>query len=235
MSGTGLAQTTNTFAFNPSLGETTLWAFSRCGVRRTAVTQEHFADARTTANMILSDWANEQPNLWTVELISLPLVQNQATYNVPANVILMLDAYIQINNGALPIDLYMYPISRTEWAAFPDKITAGRPTVYWFDRLIAPTVTLWQPPSDASWTFYYYAVRQMQDAGLANGGTVEVPYYFLKAFGDRLAAELAVMYAPERAEALMALADKSWEKAAKRNAEDVPLFITPGMQGYYRS
>lgn len=235
MSGTGLNQTTGTFAFSPSLGELVLWSFSRCGVRRPAITQEHLADARTTANLILSDWANEQPNLWTVDLQTVAITQNQATYTVPADTVLILDAYLTVSNGgATPIDLYMYPISRTEWAAFPDKTTAGRPTVYWFDRLIAPTVTLWQPPSDASWIFKYYRVRQMQDAALSNAATVEVPYYFLKAFGDRLAAELAVMYAPDRAEALFMLAAKSWTKASDRNAEDVPLFVVPGMQGYFR-
>lgn len=234
MSGTGLGQTTGTFSFNPSAGEIVLYAFARCGLRRTQLVAEHYADARLATNMILSDWSNRQPNLWTVELNTVSCVQGQATYTVPANVVLVLDAYLRITSGSTYQDYFMYPISRTEWAAFPDKTTPDRPTVYWFDRLIAPSVTLWQPPDSSSYSFQYYAVRQVQDAALANGGILEIPYYFLNAFACRLSAELAVMYAPERAIPLMAEAEKAWQIAANRNAEDVPLYLTPGLNAYYR-
>ena len=235
MSGSGLNQTTGTKTFNPSLGESVLYAFSRCGIRRSAVTKEHLADAKMAANLVLSDWANEQPNLWTVDEQTIQCVENQATYSVPADTILILDAVLGISpTAADPIELYMYPISRTEWMAFPDKTTAGRSTVYWFDRLIAPTVTLWQPPSDPSWVFKYYRVSQMQDADFSNAATLQIPYYFLRAFTDALSAELAVMYAPERAVALRGAADISWRKAANRNAEDVPLYFTPGLTGFFR-
>lgn len=235
MSGSGLNKTTGTKAFSPSLGEMVLYCYSRCGIRRTAVTREHMQDATTAANMVLSDWANEQPNLWTVDEQTVALTEGQAQYSVPADTILILDAVIEVATGTeTPIDLYMYPISRTEWMAFPDKTTPGRPTVYWFDRLLSPTVTLWQPPSDPSWMFKYYRVSQIQDAALGNAATLEIPYYFLRAFGDALSAELAIMYAPEKAVALRAAADISWKRARDTNAEDVPLWVTPGLDGLYR-
>lgn len=235
MSGSGLGKTSGTTSFNPSLGEMVLYCYSRCGIRRPAIVREHLQDAVMAANMVLSDWANEQPNLWTVDEQTVALTQGQAAYSVPADTILILDAVMEVATGpATPIDLYMYPISRTEWMAFPDKTTPGRPTVYWFDRLLSPTVTLWQPPSDPSWVFKYYRVSQIQDAVLSNGQTVDIPYYFLRAFSDALSAELAIMYAPERAIPLRAAADISWAKARDRNAEDVPLWITPGLDGLYR-
>ena len=238
MAGEALNTISGTTAFNPSLGEATLYAFGMCGLRRTQLTAQHLFDARTAANLVLSDWANDQPNLWTVDLqtIAAPTFQQGvSTYSVPASTILILDAYLTVSSGgAAPIDLYMFPISRTEWAAFPDKTSQGRPTVYWFDRLIAPTVTLWQPPSNASWIFNYYRVRQMDDANLDNAGTIEIPYYFLKAFVTALAAELAPLYAPERAIALEAKAEKVWMKARNRNRESVPLYITPGLTSYHR-
>ncbi|OYV98524.1 MAG: hypothetical protein B7Z68_00740 [Acidobacteria bacterium 21-70-11] len=192
-------------------------------------------DARIAANMVLSDWANEQPNLWTVQEQIIPCVLNQGQYAVNPTTILILDAFLRQNAGQPnQFDFYMYPISRTEWAAFPDKTTPGQPTVFWFDRLDSPTVTIWQPPNNATWEFHFYSVNQFQDADLGNSGTLQLPYYFLKAFADRLSAELAVMYAPDRAMPLMNLAKESWQKASDRNAETVPWQITPGLSGYYR-
>lgn len=236
MSGSGLNQLSGTYSFNPSLGETVLYAFSRCGIRRPALTVEHMQDARIAANLVLSDWSNDQPNLWEVTETVIPCVENQAVYQVAPTVMVMLDAFLRMNPGqSNQFDFYLYPISRTEWAAFPNKVTPGRPTVYWFDRLMQPTVTLWQPPTDASWEFHFYSVGQFQDVNLANAGVLPIPSYFLKAFADRLSAELAISYAPERAEPLMALADRSFKKARDRNVEEVPVFIVPGLNGYFRT
>lgn len=235
MSGSALNQLSGTYNFNPSLGESVMFAFARCGIRRTEITAEHMQNARICANMILSDWSNEQPNLWEVTETVIPCVVGQSLYTVNPNTIVMLDAFLRKNPGTSEqFDFYMYPISRTEWAAFPDKTVEGQPTVYWFDRLLAPTVTLWQVPNDSSWEFHFYSVGQFQDANLANSGTLQIPYYFMKAFSDRLSAELAVMYAPDRAIPLMNAAMMSWQKAADRNVESVPVFVMPGLSGYTR-
>lgn len=227
--------TSGTYTFDPSLGESVLYAFARCGLKRTEVTTEHMVNARIAANMIQSDWANEQPNLWTVEEQIIPCVAGQSQYTPADTTILVLDAFLRENPGGPgQFDYYLYPISRTEWSMFPNKTIEGRPTVYWFDRITAPTFTAWYVPNDPTWEFHLWTVNNFQDAELTNGKTLQVPYYFLKAFSDRLAAELAVIYAPERAMPLMAVAERSWQKAAERNAEMVPLYITPSLTGYYR-
>lgn len=234
MSGT-LGGTSGTFSYQPSNGQFVLYAFARCGLRGPQLQAEHMRDAGVAMNMVLSDWANDQPNLWTVDLQTVSTVYGQAVYTVPENTVLMLDAYLELNPGTSnPIDLYMQPISRTEWAQFPNKVQVGRPTVYWFDRLIAPTVTIWQPPDSAGYTFNYYRVRQIQDSNLANAQTPEIPYRFFKAFSDALSAELAVIYAPERAVALAQAAKLTYDRAREMDSERVPLAITPGLSAYTR-
>jgi hypothetical protein len=57
---------------------------------------------------------------------------------------MILDMYISY--GSPSTDRLIFPISRSEYAAYPDKTTQGTPTVFWFDRLIAPTFTLWPVP-----------------------------------------------------------------------------------------
>jgi len=231
-----LGGTSGTFNFNPSASSLILHAFSRCGIRGPQVQAQHILDARNALNFIQADWANDQVNLWTVELITVPLVYGQAQYAVPSNVILILDAYLERNAGsAVPIDTYMYPISRTEWAAYPDKVSPGTPTVYWFDRLLSPNVTIWQPPVNATWTFNYYACRQIQDVSVANAGQVEIPYAYLKALSDALSVELAIMYAPERVAMLQPIAAQSYARAKEMGSERAPLYFTPGLSGYYRT
>ena len=121
-------------------------------------------NARLAANLLLVEWSIEVPNLWTVDLQTTNLIAGQATYDVDPTTVAILDAYIDIPNGnGTYTGLIIYPISRTEYASLPEKAQQGRPTVFWFDRLISPTITLWNVP-DPSQTYVlrYYRVRQIQ-------------------------------------------------------------------------
>jgi len=218
------------------MGEIVLYAFGLAGVRRTAILQEHMADARMAANLMQAHWANKGPNLWTVDLITETLVAGQATYPVDGSTIMILDAYIRTANGSGdPIDRPITPISRTDYASFPNKLSEGYPTVYWFDRLISPTITLWQVPNDGqAYELRYYRFRQIQDAGYASGMNVEIPTRWFPAFAVGLAEWLAVTYAPDRADALSKRADALYDAAATQDVENAPTYITPGLGGYYR-
>ena len=230
-----LGGTSGTTSYAPSSSELVLYAFGRCGLRGPQIQAEHMRDARTAANLILTDWANDQPNLWTVALQTISCVSGQITYTLPVNTILVLDAYIEMSPGsAAPTDLYLYPLSRTEYSQLPNKVSPGRPSSYWFDRTLTPTVYMYQPPSSSTWTLNFYTVRQIQDMNFANAQQPELPYPFLTAFADALSAELAVIYAPERAQALMAAAGASYIRAHEMNSERTPLYVIPGMNSYYR-
>ena len=105
--------TSGTYNFNPSLGELTLYAFNLCEVRNTAIAQEHMESSRMAMNMMLSNWSNRGVNLWAVDLQTISLVQGQATYSVPDNTVVMLDAYCETTTGSQPIDRIILPVSRT--------------------------------------------------------------------------------------------------------------------------
>src|ERR1700761_3540837 len=123
------------------MGEAVLYSYGYAGVKRTALTQQHFADARMATNTMLLMWSARGVNLWQVDLQTIPLARGIAEYKVPSNTIVMLDAYITLNNGAGEIDRLILPISRTEYASYANKRSPGFPTTYWFDRLLSPTVT----------------------------------------------------------------------------------------------
>lgn len=227
--------TSGTYAFNPSLGELVLYAFNGAQVRNTAITQAHMESARIATNLLLARWANEGVNLWAVDLITTPLVQGQATYAVDPSTVVILDAYMVTNQGSSSTDRIILPISRTEYASYPNKQTQGFTTVFWFDRLIDPNVTLWPVPDGTSAQYLkYYRVRQIQDAAFTGGQTVEIPYTWLEAFSDALTYRLARIWNPVIAPALKPIADESYNIAAAQNVETSSFYISPGISGYYR-
>jgi hypothetical protein len=227
-------QTTGTYDFAPSMGETVLYAYGLCGIRRTELLQAHFADARMATNLIMSRWSAKGVNLWQVDKQSVTLTQGCSTYPVPSNTIVMLDAYITLNNGGAAIDRLILPISRTEYASFPNKKQQGFPTVFWFDRLLSPTLTLWPVPDGTVSTFNYYRLRQTQDSEMAGGLNVEVPIYFLEAYALGLAWRLALIWAADRAPSLKALADEAYGDAINQNVETAQFYVSPMIGGYYR-
>jgi hypothetical protein len=391
--------TSGTTNFNPSLGDLTIDAFSRCQVRPPQITADHMYQARVSAQLLFSEWSNRQVNLFNVQLLSFALVPGVPSYALPNNVVTVLDCYVRqfqlggpinqipafatqsgqaavtvtlanhglsagywvsviipvsvgglviqgqyqaatiidannftitaampaagtatggqvpafttiagssqvsvnlaahglspqgifavqvplyiggitlsggytilsvtdannfvidgvntagaaqslvLENGAncqiatqatgnTPLDFYLYPISRMEYAAQPSKTTQARPTTFWFDRIIPPQLTFWQTPdANGPYTLFYYAVVQQQDAVMANGVTLALPYRFYEAYASGLAARLARKYAPALAAELKAEARQMWEEAAQQDVEQTPLYIFPGAQSYFR-
>lgn len=225
--------TSGTYLFAPSLGEVVLNAFARIGVRRTEIEQSHLADARIEANLLLARMADSEPNLWTVDLLNISLVQGTTTYSVPPETVMILDAFIRY--GSPNTDRSIYPISRSEYATYPEKSLQAFPTVFWFDRLIAPTVTIWPvPDGNGPYTLYYYRVRQIQDAEFANAQNIEIPYLWLDAFTAGLSYRLSRIYAPQLEGPRKMDADEAWRLAAGQDVENVNLVFSPGLSSYFR-
>jgi hypothetical protein len=226
--------TSATYNFNPSLGELTLYAFNLVGLRPTAITQEHMAAARMAANLTLSRWSAKGVNLWAVDLQTITPVQGTATYTVPSNTIAMLDTYVTTGSGSGTTNRLIMPISRSEYASYPNPAQQGFPSTYWFDRLLSPTVTFWPTPDGNESLISYYRVRQIQDSQFADATTVEVPVYFLDAFALAMAWRLALIWAPSKVDVLKTLAEESYMDAASQNVETAQQYISPMITSYYR-
>jgi len=229
--------TSGTYAYNPTLGEIVLYSFNLVGVRNTSLTEEHMIGSRMAANLLLADWSNQTPNLWKVDQVVVPLVAAQATYTVDPKTVMILDAYMTISNGLSPaIDRIILPISRSEYATYPNKTQQGFTTVFWFDRLIAPTVTLWPVPDGTSAQFLtYYRVTQMQDADFTSGQTVDIPYRWLNAFADGMAVQLGRSWAPASVAVNKGFADASYQRAFSQDTENTPFYLSPMLSSYYRN
>lgn len=224
--------TSGTYTFNPSPGELTIYAYHLIGVRPSALLQEHLDSARTAMNMMLANWSNKGVNLWQVTQVTTPLVAGTATYTVDPSTVVMLDAYIA--SGSPEIDRIITPVSRTEYASYPNKTQEGFPTTFWFDRLLSPTVTLWPVPDGTQTSLKYYAVLRIEDVNMNGTEQVDIPPIWLEAFAYGLAMRLAMIWAPDKVVALKGLADEAYDIAAAQNVETAAFYLSPQISGYWR-
>jgi hypothetical protein len=225
-----------TFSFAPTNGELVLSAFERVQVRAPELRQEHMFSARRELNFLFGQWANQQVNLWKVVRTQTTLTQGTATYSITPQTVMVLDASIVLNFGtANESRRYITPISRTEYLSFANQQVPGPPTVYWFDRLIAPTITFWPiPDGSGPYTFDWFGCVQMFDANMSAGETPDVPYRWFDCIVAGLAHRLAKIYNPQLEPIRKTDADDAWRIAATQDTENVPLMLAPGIANYYR-
>ena len=144
----------------------------------------------------------------------------------------MLDAYIEYGSPA--IDRIILPVSRTEYASYPNKTQQGFPTIFWFDRLLSPTVTVWPVPDGNQTSLKYYRVIRIQDANMNGTENVDIPPIWLEAMAYGLAERLAMIWAPEKVQLIKPIADESYGIAAAQNVETASQYISPQIAGYFR-
>lgn len=223
------------YDFAPSGGEIIMNAYQRIAIRPTELLSTHLQSAVMELNLLLARMSNQQPNLWTVDLQSLPLTQSTASYSLPAETVMITNAYVSVGTGTDRVDTLIWPLSQTEYASISNKSAEGKPTTFWYNRTISPTITFYLvPDGNGPYTVNYYRVRQIQDATIGDGVNVEVPYLWLDALVAGLSHRLARLYRPELEQIRKADADEAWTIAATQNVENVALNITPSIGGYFR-
>lgn len=234
--------TTGTYVYNPSAANIVTAAFGMIQIRRPELTTAHLLDAAEACNLLMVDFSNRNPHRWAMETQTQTLSIGAPTYTLTGRTLAVALATVTQSG----IDRVLGPISATDYAALPNKTQGGPPTSYFFNLQVVPTVTLWPIP-DATYlatsaTLTLTTFRQMQDVDLTGGQTLDSPYRFLDALTTGLAFRLGHIYpdAIIKAKGQGALADleQLYEKrmliACARDRQRTPLFLTPGLGGYFR-
>ena len=150
-----------------------------------------------------------------------PAYEYDYQYTLPADTIDLLDHVIRTDAGntTTQADLTISRIGVSTYASIPNKLTTGRPIQVFIERLITPRINLWPVP-DTSYTFVYFRMRRVQDAG--NGAeTPDIVFRFLPCLVAGLAYHIA-MKVPElapRIEMLKAVYDEQYALAAGEDRE----------------
>ena len=186
--------TSGTTDFNLAIDEIVEEAFERCGMQMTSGYQ--LTSATRSLNLLFLDWANRGLNLWTIEQATAALVKGTTEVAPGADTVNVLSAVIRDTVGGQQQDVSIDRISRSEYLNVPNKLTEARPTQYYVQRTITPTIFLW-PAADKAYTLVYYRIRRMQDAG-AYTNTTDVNFRFLPCLASGLAYMISLKYAPDR-------------------------------------
>tara|TARA_B110000503_G_scaffold18712_1_gene27686 strand:+ start:1258 stop:1923 length:666 start_codon:yes stop_codon:yes gene_type:complete len=208
--------------FNLDVAEAIEEAYERCGMEvRTGYDAK---TARRSLNLMFADWANRGLNLWTVTETTQALTVGTGAYTLAPDVVDILE--VVLRRGG--IDYEIERIGRGEYATLPDKTTQGRPSQFYFDRTISPTINLWAVPDSATDVLVYYYVRRIQDADILQN-TFDLPFRFFPCMVAGLAYYLAMKRAPERVQMLKAIYEEEFQRAADEDEDRVPLKLQPSI------
>lgn len=229
--------TSGTTAFSPDLTELFEEAYERAGIEIRS--GYDLRTAQRSFNILTTEWANRGVNLWLIQEGSIALTTGTATYNLPSDTIDLLDHVIRQNPGNITtqIDINISRISGSTYSTIPNKLSRGRPIQVYINRQSGeatptgvqyPTITVWPVPPDNTYTFVYWRLRRIQDAG-TGVNTADIPFRFIPALVSGLAYYIA-MKRPESAQMLPMLAaeyTRQWDLASEEDREKAPVRFVP--------
>lgn len=143
------------------------------------------------------------------------LVDTQATIDILSGVVR--------RSGS---DLSVTRISRDDYLSIATKTTAGRPTQFYVNRQITPTVQVWPEPENSTDIFIYDRLVRIDDADTAVD-TVQVPFRFYPCLAAGLAYYIALKKSPERVQLLKGLYEEEFVRAAEEDRDKASLNLVP--------
>jgi hypothetical protein len=223
-----------TTAFNLDFTEIAEEAWERAG--REMRSGYDLRTARRSMNLMTIEWQNKGINMWTIDEGYINLVQGQATYDLPADTIDLLEHVIRTGQGSVSTqtDLTITRISVSTYATIPNKLQQARPIQMWIERLRDnPRVTVWPVPEQGTalspyYILKYWRLRRIDDAG-TGVNTADVNFRFLPALTAGLAYHIALKIpeAIDRVPMLKAVYDESFELAAGEDREKAAIRFVP--------
>jgi hypothetical protein len=221
--------TSGTTAFNMDLTELVEECYERCGSELR--TGYDLRTAGRSLNLMFSQWANKGLNMFTYEQGMINLIPGQATYNLPADTVDLLEHVIRTGAGSqsTQADLTITRISVSTYATIPNKLQQARPIQVWIERLDTPRITVWPVPDNSQpYVFVYWRLRRMQDAG-TGVNTMDMPFRFYEAMTAGLAYHLALKIpgAMDRLPILKQQYDEAWDLASSEDREKAAVRFVP--------
>jgi len=122
-------------------------------------------------------------------------------------------------------------LSRSEYLNLPNKTQTGRPSQFFLDRQISPTLKLWPVPENNTDIVKFDRLVRMDDADDYTN-TLQIPFRFYPCLAAGLAYYLAIKRAPQRIEILKAIYEEEFNRAMLEDRDRASLQITPSFSYY---
>ena len=211
--------TSGTTAFNLDFTEIAEEAWERAGSEMRS--GYDLRTARRSMNLLTIEWQNRGINLWTIDSGTVSLTTGTSQYTLPADTIDLLEQAIRTDSGntTKQSDINISRISVSTFSSIPNKFTRGRPIQVWIERLTdAPKINVWPVPDSNDYTFVYWRMRRVEDAG-SGIETADMNFRFLPCLVAGLAYNIA-MKTPDLAPRLDMLKAEYEAQFALASGED---------------
>lgn len=126
------------------------------------------------------------------------------------------------------IDITLNRFSQAEWLHTPNKTgTLGRPAQFYYQHTNQPKVYFFPCPDNSQpYTFVYYAIRRIQDAG-GFTNTADVNFKFLPCMVSGLSYFLAMKKAPDRMVVLKQVYEEDFKRIADFDRDRASYYAVP--------
>ena len=158
-----MATYSTTKNFDLQIDEIAAEAYERCGIE--IRDGYDLNTAKRSFNILLAEWANRGLNLWTIQETNKTLTaaaQSVTGSDLYGSTATAAEAIIDVTDVVIndaTSDYATTSISRSTYFNLPNKATSGRPSQYYFQREINPTLFLYPAvPSSGTYTLKYYAM-----------------------------------------------------------------------------
>tara|TARA_R100000808_G_C2112613_1_gene126246 strand:- start:60 stop:752 length:693 start_codon:yes stop_codon:yes gene_type:complete len=224
--------TSGTYTFDLDLADAMEEAFERAG--RELRSGYDYRTARRSLNLLMLEWQNRGLNLWTVRNTTQALTAGTTSYTLSADVLDIVEGYIRTDAGDVTkqFDQAMTRISVSDYSQLSNKLTKSKPLQYYVER--SPTgiiIHVWPSPDDqATYTFGYYYMQRIEDAGSPASNNMDVPARFLPCLVAGLAYQISMKFpdSAPRSQFLKADYEEQFTLAADSDRGKASLFISPG-------
>tara|TARA_R100001510_G_C7638916_1_gene196718 strand:+ start:612 stop:1280 length:669 start_codon:yes stop_codon:yes gene_type:complete len=202
-------------------------AFERCGLE--VRTGYDLTTARRSLNLMLAEWANRGLNQWTIAQRTQALTSGTRIYALSDDVIDILSAVVTRSST----DFALTRVSRDDDLTIPNKATTGRPTQFFLDRQVTPSLRIWPTPENSTDVIVYNALTRIDD-GDAPVNTMDVPFRFYPCLAAGLAYYISLKRAPNRTQMLKAIYEEEFERAMGEDRDRSSFNVTPEY-AYFRT
>jgi len=219
--------TQTTTEFTPDLNEYIDEAYARCGIEVRSGYQ--LKTAIRSLNFLLADWANRGLNRWTIEQETQVLTAGTNSYGRSSGTIDVLSMVIRTDSGDTnkQFDSNMTRISRSEFLNIPNKLQTGKPHQYYIDRDTPPRIEIWPTPDSVeTYTLVFDEMKRIDHLDNTTASP-DIPFRFYQCLASGLAYQLALKFAPDRAQILKQEYEEDFKRAADEDRDRASLKLVP--------
>ena len=246
--------TSGQHAFNITIDTVIQEAYERLGVSSKA--GYDLVTARRSLNFLMIKWMNDGVNLFTLDMVTLAMTQDQDYVNFNAHTYSeVLSATVRDTNVTPITDIEMERLGMIDYLQIPTKSTSGKPVQYTVERNAQfdasgqanHKIYIWPVPDQTYYSVRAWMIKYPQDVGWAtdaNGQStspyidyvnqqVQIPKRFIPAMISGLTVELANKLPGvvdiQRRQELTQIYEKEWANTREEDRERASFIVQPSV------